>query len=106
VKTTRQLIQILLPVYDNEGKRFDPSLFATTREELTDRFGGLTAYMRAPARGVWKTDDGEETTDDIVIFEVMSDDLDAGWWRAFRGSLEARFRQELIIVRALTVSQI
>jgi hypothetical protein len=96
------LVQILLPVYDNEGHPFDASQYLHLRAELADRFGGVTAYMRAPARGVWKDDAGETTKDDIVIFEVMTRDLDRDWWTAFRKDLEARFRQESLIVRALT----
>src|SRR5687768_4274806 len=37
------LIQILLPVYDNDGKSFPASRYADVRRELTERFGGLTA---------------------------------------------------------------
>jgi hypothetical protein len=96
------LVQILLPVYDNEGHAFEPVDYAQLRSELADRFGGVTAYTRAPARGVWKGDSGETTRDDIVIFEVMTGELDRAWWSAFRRELERRFRQESVIVRALT----
>ena len=44
---------------------------------------------------------GETQRDDIVIFEVMTDTLDRGWWTAFRKHLEERFRQDTLIVRAL-----
>jgi hypothetical protein len=96
------LVQILVPLYDNEGQPFEPAEYVRLRSELADRFGGVTAYTRAPARGVWKDDSGETTRDDIVIFEVMTDDLDEAWWGAFRRELEARFRQDTLIVRALT----
>ena len=96
------LVQILLPLYDNEGHAFEPVVFVQLRSELADRFGGVTAYMRAPARGVWKDDTGETTRDDIVIFEVMTEELERGWWTGFRKDLERRFRQESVIVRALT----
>ena len=69
--------------------------------QSSPRFGGVTTYMRAPARGVWKDDTGETTRDDIVIFEVMIEDLDREWWGGFRKELERRFRQESVIVRAL-----
>jgi hypothetical protein len=58
--------------------------------------------MRAPARGVWRDDSGETTRDDIVIFEVMTAELDRVWWTGFRKHLERRFRQDSVIVRALT----
>jgi hypothetical protein len=96
------LVQILLPLYDNEGHPFEPVDYVQLRSELADRFGGVTAYTRAPARGVWKDDAGGTTRDDIVIFEVMSKDLDREWWTGFRKDLERRFRQESVIVRALT----
>ena len=96
------LVQILLPVYDNEGHPFEPVDYVQLRSELADRFGGVTAYTRAPARGVWKGDTGETTRDDIVIFEVMTAELDRTWWSGFRKELERRFRQDSVIVRALT----
>lgn len=95
------LVQILLPLYDNNGARFGEAPFARTREELLERFGGITAYQRAPARGLWKTDDGEVAKDDVAVFEVMAPDLDRPWWMQYRRTLEQRFRQEAIIIRAL-----
>lgn len=96
------LVQILLPVYDNAGHAFEPDDYVELRSELADRFGGVTTYMRAPARGIWKGDTGETSRDDIVIFEVMTEELDRAWWNGFRKELERRFRQESLIVRALT----
>ncbi len=96
------LVQILLPVHDNEGHDFEPVDYVQLRSELADRFGGVTTYTRAPARGVWKDDTGETTRDDIVIFEVMTEDLDRAWWSGFRKEMERRFRQDSVIVRALT----
>ena len=99
----RYLVQVLLPVFDNQGAEQDPALFSKTRAELTERFGGLTAYARAPARGLWKTDEGQVARDDIVIFEVLAESLDREWWREYRAELEARFAQEVLVVRALPV---
>ena len=94
-----QLIQILLPLYDNAGEPLPGELFTQVRQELADRFGGLTTYSRAPAQGLWK-DDGETHHDDIVVFEVMAAQLDAAWWGDYRRNLEAKFRQREIIIRA------
>lgn len=96
------LVQILLPLYDNKGHAFAASDYVQLRSELADQFGGVTAYTRAPARGVWKDDSGETTRDDIVIFEVMTEELDRAWWTGFRKEMERRFRQDSVIVRALT----
>ena len=48
------LVQILLPVYDNDGQAFEASEYIRLRSELADRFGGVTTYTRAPTRGVSK----------------------------------------------------
>ena len=95
------LVQILLPLYDNAGTRFGEAPFARTRGELLDAFGGVTAYQRAPARGLWKTDDGEVARDDVAVFEVMAPDLDRAWWDRYRRELEGRFKQDTIVIRAL-----
>jgi hypothetical protein len=100
------LVQILLPLYDNEGHAFDAAEYVRLRAELADKFGGVTAYTRAPARGVWKDESGETTRDDIVIFEVMTRDLDREWWTAFRKEQETQFRQENLVVRALTTTML
>jgi hypothetical protein len=97
------LIQILLPLYDNEGEAFGDAPFTQVRRELTEKFGGLTAFTRAPAQGLWK-DEGETKRDDIVVFEVMTDELDTEWWRRYRSALERIFRQDTIIIRAQGVA--
>lgn len=96
---TVHLIQILLPLYDNDGVAFGPELYHEVREELSSRYGGLTAFTRAPAEGHWQ-DDGKTTRDEIVIFEVMVEELASAWWAAYRSKLEQAFRQQAIIVRA------
>jgi hypothetical protein len=94
------LIQLLLPLYDNDGKPFPPSMFREIRTRLTERFGGLTAYTRSPAEGLWKEGDGEAKRDEVVVYEVMVDDLDRAWWGGFRAELERRFAQQELVVRA------
>jgi hypothetical protein len=97
------LIQVLLPLYDNDGRPLPPELYRGVAAELTGRFGGLTAYTRAPAEGLWKEGPATTTRDDIVIYEVMSDRLDRAWWRDYRAKLEVLFRQEQVIARAQVV---
>jgi hypothetical protein len=93
------LVQILLPLFDNAGQRFSSNHYDRVRSELTQRFGGLTAYTRTPAEGLWKTA-SEVKRDDIVVLEVMTEALDHGGWRDYRRKLEELFRQDQIIVRA------
>jgi hypothetical protein len=99
------LIQILLPLADNEGVPFPQALLRQVQAELAGRFGGLTAYGRAPAKGVW-THDGQRQADDIIVVEVMADRLDEEWWRAFRRRLEGLLRQEKIVVRAQQIQNL
>ncbi len=97
------LIQILLPLYDNEGNSFKQEDFLRVRDELSERFGGITTYIRSPAVGLWK--ETRETTvhDDIVIYEVMTPELDREWWKNYREQLTLSFRQALLIVRVSEV---
>ena len=98
---TVHIVQVLLPVFDNEGRAFDASHYTEVRTELADRFGGLTAYSRAPAEGIW-VGEGEFKRDDIVVFEVMVEKLDRDWWSSYREALEQRFRQNFIMMRVLS----
>ena len=93
------VIQILLPLSDNQGRAFSEATLQTIHQELTHRFGGLTAFTRAPAEGVW-AHDGQHARDDIVVVEVMTDELDRPWWAAFRERVERQLSQERLIVRA------
>ena len=94
------LVEIFLPTFDNEGQRFSKAAFDAVRHELTEKFGGVTAFTRAPAAGLWSDDSGHLHRDELAIFEVMSDVLDRAWWTAYRQDLEHRFRQQEIVVRA------
>ncbi len=94
------LVQLLLPLYDNEGRPFPRAPFDEVSSELTSVFGGLTAYTRSPAEGLWRENGAATKHDDIVVYEVMTERLDATWWRAYRERLEARFAQDTIVVRA------
>jgi hypothetical protein len=100
------LVQILLPAFDNEGVRTADAQFVAVRRELTARFGGVTAYLRSPASGLWVRDDGALDRDDVVMVEVMADTLDREWWRAYRQQLERAFRQQAIVVRAFAIEMV
>jgi hypothetical protein len=100
--STRHLIELFLPLRDNHGRPFGPETRMQVRDELAERFGGVTVFSRAPAEGVW-TEQGGAARDDLVVFEVMADELDRTWWGDYRQELEARFRQAQIVVRAQTI---
>jgi hypothetical protein len=95
------LIQLLLPT----GASGDSAVTAVaeTRRELVDRFKGVTAYVRSPAKGLWTAPDGHTEADDVVIVEVVTDTFDRAWWRTYSATLAQRFAQDTIHVRALPV---
>ena len=100
------VVQLLVPVYDNAGARFPREHYDRLAQELTDRFGGLTAYVRAPATGLWQESDGATRRDDIVVYEVMVESLDSDWWAQYRRELEGRFAQDELVVRAQEVRRL
>lgn len=104
--TSHTLIQILLPLYDNDGHPFPSHAYSRVRDELADRFGGVTAFLRSPAEGLWHETPATTVRDDIVIYEVMTATFDRDWWHNYRIELTGRFRQELLIVRASAIELI
>lgn len=80
-----------------------PTKTSIVKDELAATFKGVTAYFRTPAEGVWKP--GKQSdTDEIVIFEVMTDEVDLPDWQRRRAELERRFRQDEIIIRYLPMA--
>jgi hypothetical protein len=100
------LIQLLLPLYDNSDVRFPRETFDHVRQELTDRFGGVTAFLRSPGEGFWRMAENAINRDDVVIFEVMTDELDRPWWVQYRRELEQRFRQIELVIRASLIERL
>jgi hypothetical protein len=99
------LVEIFLPLRDKNGKPFAADAYQALRRDLLDRFGGVTAFSRAPAEGTFK--EGRKIMrDEIVIFEVMTDRLDLAWWKNYRTSLERTFEQDEILVRATPVTKL
>ncbi len=100
------LIQLFLPLYDNEGQVFPRQSLDAVRAELTERFGGVTAYVRSPAVGAWEDEHGAVQRDDMLLFEVMAEELDRGWWTRYRETLEGRFRQDEVLIRTMHVQRL
>jgi hypothetical protein len=101
-----ELVQLLVPRQDNHGQAYPRAVFDDLAETLTDRFGGVTAYTRAPATGLWEDDSGETVRDQVIVYEVMVEDLDIAWWRTFRAELEAKLGQDELVIRAQTARRL
>lgn len=93
------LVQMLLPLADNRGKRISRASFIHVKDELARRFGGVTAYVQAPAEGQW-IDRGRKVHDQVITIEVMTNGLHRKWWKRYRKTLEAKFRQREVVLRA------
>ena len=98
------LIQMLLPTATASAG--DTAPIARTRGELAERFTGVTAYVRTPAKGLWTAPDGHTEQDDVVMVEVVTDTFDRAWWRRYAAMLAERFHQERIHVRAVPVEML
>ncbi len=99
------LIQILLPVHDQQGRVFPTDHYEKLSQDLTAKFGGVTSYMRAPAEGRWHQG-GETEHDEIVVVEVMAEHLDRDWWAALRARLTRDFKQDEVVVRTHPVERL
>ena len=93
-------VELFLPLRKAGGEPIALDVYQALEDELTQRFGGVTAFSRAPARGRWTASGGRPTTDDIVIYEVMVRELDQQWWAQLRERLESELEQEEVLVRA------
>jgi hypothetical protein len=94
------LVQILLPLRDEDGRAFPKQHYDKVATVLTERFGGVTAFTRTPAEGRWMDRARMTNEDDVIVIEVMVEKIDERWWRTYRQSLEKKFKQTHIIVRA------
>ena len=100
------LVQVFLPLYDNDRRPFSSSRFVEVRRELTEQFGGVTAFTRAPAEGFWEDAEGRTHRDDVIIVEVMTETLDRDWWKRYGAGLAARFAQDELVVRAMAIESL
>jgi hypothetical protein len=97
------LIQIFLPLSDNDGKRFAGNWYMSISHELNDRFNGVTIYQRTPVTGLWKKEEENTLKDELIIYEVIADQMDLDFWKPFRKQLEQQFKQEHILIRSYPI---
>jgi hypothetical protein len=93
------VVEIFFPLTYIDGSRVPAEIFDLLKQELVEQFGGVTAYARSPAQGLWEQG-GQQQEDAIVIFEVMAPEVDKAWWRKFRNRVESLLRQEEILIRS------
>jgi hypothetical protein len=96
------LIEILLPLRDAHGNAFPPAYYDDLAQHLTDKFGGVTSFLRAPAEGRWHGS-GATQREDIAVIEVMARSFDREWWMTLKHELKEKFQQDELIVRCQMV---
>lgn len=95
------LVEILLPINSSPPTE---QAWSALKNTLVTRFGGLTAFTRSPAKGIWLSN-GRKERDDVVIIEVMVEVLDRDWWTNLRTELERALQQEEIVVRSQIIER-
>lgn len=85
-----QTIEVFLPLKTRSGAAIGENILEGIVGGLADRFGGVAAFTRSPAEGLWK-DGNSIQKDQIIIIEVMLETVDDLWWRDYRSWLEAQF---------------
>jgi hypothetical protein len=100
------LIQLLLPLHDNDNQAFPSEYFDVVRRTLTERFGGVTAFLRSPAVGLWKEGEEELKHDEVVMFEVITREPDRDWWTGYRIELQNKFSQDELHVWASNITKL
>lgn len=93
------LIQFFLPLYDTNGEQFTKQKFVKVQKLLTDKFGGITSYVRSPAAGFWKDASDHVVKDDVILFEVVTDQIERDYWKDLKTFLLEEFQQEEILLR-------
>ena len=99
------LIQLFLPLADNEGMPFPRSLFSEIKNECAKKFGGVTSFSQSPAEGIWNKSDGVQK-DLIIIYEVMANEIDKEWWSHLKYELEKRMKQDQVLIRWFEINML
>ncbi|WP_449437091.1 hypothetical protein [Pedobacter steynii] len=94
------LVELFLPLRDDDGEVFPEKLYAGIREELMAKFGGLTEYSRSPVKGFWKPDQGKEEKDELLVFEVMCAEIEPEFWDKLKLRLLKIFKQDSLVIRS------
>ncbi len=92
-------IELFLPLYDASGTPFSAQLFQDIGKQLIKDFGGITAYTRAPAIGIWIDPKKQPIKDENVVYEIMVAEIDHAYWKQFKKKLEIQFAQKELVIR-------
>jgi inorganic pyrophosphatase len=95
----KTLVQLFIPLNGRDGQRFPERWYQVLKDELTQRFGGVTVYPRSPATGLWRTEGEQAERDDLLVYEVLTGLVQQAYWHGLKNRLEKQFdQQELLVV--------
>lgn len=98
------VVELFVPLDLPGGQPTPAATLDRIKAKLTERFGGVTAYLHSPAEGAWKPGPDAVVEDRVVRFEVMVDTVDKAWWQGFREALEEELEQDRILARVFEVT--
>jgi hypothetical protein len=86
--------EILVPLADNEGRRFAPSKIQRVGETLLAHFTGCRCQPFAPYLGMWKFGD-DVYREALLLFTVDAprEDQSLDWMLSFKKRLKQQFGQ-------------
>jgi hypothetical protein len=97
---------VFVPLFYNDGKPVEPSLFQDLQRRLLACFDGLTFFPQ-PNKGIWKSGD-VVYHDEIVIYRVLAEK--GGKARRYLSRvkkwMEKAFQQEVVLVIERTVNKV
>ncbi len=95
--------EIYLPLKFNDGRAVPGELFTQVRDELLEKYGGLTLLPPdSPVEGWWKSE-GVLYKDDIVIYKVTTDDDEDLFFIQYQKELAHRFDQVKIWIEKIPI---
>lgn len=97
-------IELFIPLFNKNGKAFAKKKYKWLRVLLTDKFGGLTIYARAPAEGFWQEKAERTVNDKMIIYEVLVPAIDKVFWQELKLNLLKKFAQDEILIRVTDIS--
>ncbi len=86
------ITQVLLPKFDNLGRRLERSHFSGFHSRMIRRYGGWT--RKGQAEGAWLSPSGQLFTDEHWVYEIGHSRRDLNFWLAEKERLKSEFDQE------------
>lgn len=90
--------KLIVPLYDNEGKRFREEVIEKIREKIINEFGGVSSISTV---GAWKSGDQifyDEATTIIVDIPVKNHATASAFFTDLKENLRKELRQEKIYI--------